>query len=165
MKFRSLFVATISLPIMALASMPASAVNTNVYNGSYCKAYHGSQSADLRHQSGGIRNIHPTAIRAITCPVLHDEAFGPQGAKVYVYWVAQKAKDALTCTVYSLDTTGAIVVATDTDTKIGTGWLPPDNGILPQPYLDIAADDASYNMICNLPAGGRVASIQVDENE
>ena len=154
-----------SLPLIAavLYNPMASAVDTKVYNGSYCKPYFGSQSADLHHRYDGILNVSNNS-RYITCPVLHDQAFVPQGAKIYVRYVAGSSGGTLSCTVYSLNSNGGIV-ASATGSTNQSGWLPPDNGQQPQPALVIGSDDASYNMFCSLPAGGRVSAIQVDEND
>ena len=158
-----------------LSTTPVSAINTHTYNGGYCKATDGSQSADFQFDALSIVNVS-SGDRSITCPILMDEAVYQTGigAQIYVFFMLpnddptrpEDDKLQVSCTVYSLNSILG-VVESQSAARRGSGWLPFPGypPVVPQPAITITRDSATYNMVCSLPPGGRLTSIQVDEND
>ena len=85
----------------------SAAEKITVYNGSYCKPFSGSQSADFEF-GNRITNISSLP-RNIVCPVLLTDGFINQGASIWVYVSARLSTDIVRCTFSSLDAAGMSV--------------------------------------------------------
>ena len=154
-------VLAIALATLALATLAGSATaeNAHTYSGSYCKAYVGSQEADLIHAFTGTYNA-ASAARFITCPVLVDEVSNTDGTtQVWVHWTANvnAPNDTITCGLTSLDEKGLFRQGQNA-TRTGTGRL-----VLP----NVTNDDpsGSYFLLCVLPSAGTINTIYLGEKD
>jgi hypothetical protein len=148
--------ATLALIAFAvIAGAAAAAENGLAYNGSYCKAYYGTQTGDFNNQYNGIYNLG-SAGRYISCPVVVDEVAVVTGTtRVWLYWRANVSTDTISCTLFSMNGDGSVRQSQSAN-KAGTGWFSIPN---------LTTDDfwGSYSMYCYLPRFGTLNTVWVGE--
>lgn len=154
---KAITLATLAALGLLTMSSNAFANDTHGYNGSYCKAYYGSQAAKFDHLEEGIRN-NADYYLMVSCPVLANSVYNTSGtAQVYVHWTGRSSGTVgtVSCFLYSRNGNGT-PRESKSASRSSTGWL----------YIaNLTSDDVygSYSMVCGLPARSTLNTIFLEE--
>ncbi len=138
--------------LLIISSAQATPSNRHDYNGSYCNPLVPADAIHFTRSNAGIKN-NSNENRFISCPVLVDEHQVNKGTfRTNIYYTGTGQVE---CAIYSVNAAG-FVVQSRSKIRNNTGWV----GIQ---GLTKESRWGSYSIYCNVPAGGTINMIAVNE--
>ena len=151
-------VSSLAAAVVAITGITgtAAAQDGKNYNGSYCKAYFGIETADFVHDVTGIQNVSSQE-RAVFCPIMVDEEEVTDGLdSVTLHW---GGNGEIRCFLESRAQNGTFVQGRELRGPAGEVSLPPEE------RLGVDEPLGSYSLWCALPPGGTLNTIQIVERD
>lgn len=150
-----------SAGLMAIALLgSAFAGDEKAYSGAICKAASATDAYKLDYSAGfsglGVKNTSASTV-SIVCPVEVDSLTDTSGTGgIKVFWTASNQSHQIVCALKTLTPDGSVIQA-QFGSRIGTGPF-----VIP----NVTQDDryGPYSLDCQLPAGGLLNSIWINEN-
>ena len=126
------------------------------YNANYCRATYPEDKDSFRTDGMYVKNVGNYAAW-LTCPVLVDEVTSLQGANISISWTAAGTWDEITCSFFIGESWQSSAPKTvHYASKHGSGTV----------YITATKDYSTlsaYCLHCNIPKGGQLNSIRVQE--